>query len=278
MSDSSKKEVMVSYDEFQEIVERCRENAGKYDPDKIVIENKDFAAITEEVCDWLYAENLSNIEFRDCLLDGVNFVHCDLSFANFIDCSMIECIFSTSTLTYAQFKSCDLSRSTFDESQLIRTSINASKLEDVKFLNNNIVSIDLSESTGLKSSIDFLEENFEKTEEGYIAYKIFNLHYMKPESWEIKEGSILTEVVNTSRFEECSCGINVGTRKLMEEYSSYPIWKVLIRFEWLSEVCVPYNSNQKIRCGRIQLLEKVQEGDETGLERCRKNRPMALKN
>ena len=36
------------------------------------------------------------------------------------------------------------------------------------------------------------------------------------------------------------------------------IWKVLIRWEWLPGVCVPYNTDGKIRCERVQLLEIVE--------------------
>lgn len=35
------------------------------------------------------------------------------------------------------------------------------------------------------------------------------------------------------------------------------IWRCLIRWEWLPGVCVPYNTNGKIRCERVELLEVV---------------------
>jgi hypothetical protein len=35
-------------------------------------------------------------------------------------------------------------------------------------------------------------------------------------------------------------------------------WKVLIRWEWLAGVIVPYNTDGKIRCERCELLEIVE--------------------
>ena len=35
------------------------------------------------------------------------------------------------------------------------------------------------------------------------------------------------------------------------------VWKCLIRYEWACGITVPYNTNGKIRCGRLQLLNVV---------------------
>lgn len=34
-------------------------------------------------------------------------------------------------------------------------------------------------------------------------------------------------------------------------------WKVLIRWEWLCGVCVPYMTDGKIRCERVELIGVV---------------------
>ena len=36
------------------------------------------------------------------------------------------------------------------------------------------------------------------------------------------------------------------------------IWKLLIRWEWLPGVVVPYNTDGKIRCERAELVEVVE--------------------
>lgn len=52
------------------------------------------------------------------------------------------------------------------------------------------------------------------------------------------------------------CRRNMGER--MEALTKGDIWKVLIRWEWLCGVCVPYNSDGKIRCERVELVEIVE--------------------
>lgn len=73
------------------------------------------------------------------------------------------------------------------------------------------------------------------------------------------EGYAGEETVNFDRCTECGSGINVAPLEWVKTY--YPndlIWKVLIRWEWLPGVCVPYESNGKIRCERVELLEVVE--------------------
>ena len=115
---------------------------------------------------------------------------------------------------------------------------------------------DLSEADNLSSSIDYLKDHFEFTKDGMIAYKCFNGSYNPPEKWVIQQGSIITENVNACRADVCGCGINVAPLEWVKnEYPNKEIWKILIRWEWLSGVCVPYNTDGKIRCERAELVE-----------------------
>ncbi|MFA5431941.1 MAG: pentapeptide repeat-containing protein [Candidatus Paceibacterota bacterium] len=117
---------------------------------------------------------------------------------------------------------------------------------------------DLSGCKGLLSPIDYLKENFEKTKKGYICYKTFNANYLVPDYWKIKENSIITEVVNPSRTTDCACGVNVGTLKWVKDNNDGDkIWKCLIEWEWLVGVVVPYNTDGKIRCEKVRLLEVI---------------------
>ena len=117
---------------------------------------------------------------------------------------------------------------------------------------------DLSGATGLLSAANFLEAHFERTDAGYIAYKTFNVTYAAPAAWEIKKGAVISENVDFDRCAECGCGINVAPLEWVKrEYGNKLIWKVLIRWEWLCGVCVPYMSDGKIRCERVELLEVV---------------------
>ena len=118
----------------------------------------------------------------------------------------------------------------------------------------------LSGAKELLSAVNFIDARFERVADGYIAYKTFNSEYAAPESWTIAEGSVISENVNFNRCEECGCGINVAPLdwvKCNYGWRGGAVWKVLIRWEWLCGVCVPYNSDGKIRCERVELLEVV---------------------
>ena len=68
----------------------------------------------------------------------------------------------------------------------------------------------------------------------------------------------MEENVNPTRTIDCGCGINVATLNWVKNNTKGDIWKVLIKFEWLPGVVVPYNTNGKIRCERVQLIEKIE--------------------
>lgn len=119
---------------------------------------------------------------------------------------------------------------------------------------------DLSGAKGLLSAVNFMEAHFERTADGYIAYKMFSCEYAVPKSWKIEPGSVITENVNFNRTNECGCGINVAPLEWVRRaygHKGLDIWKVLIRWEWLCGVCVPYGSDGKIRCEKVELLEVV---------------------
>ncbi|NCU25103.1 pentapeptide repeat-containing protein [Candidatus Nomurabacteria bacterium] len=118
----------------------------------------------------------------------------------------------------------------------------------------------LSGAKNLLSSINFLEAHFEKTSDGYIVYKTFNSQYNAPKDWIIKKGSIITETVNPDRCRDCGSGINVAPKEWVK--SNYPnelAWKCLIRWEWLAGVIVPYMTDGKIRCEKVELVEVEDE-------------------
>ena len=122
----------------------------------------------------------------------------------------------------------------------------------------NLSGANLSEAEELLSSIDYLKEHFEFTSNGIIAYKTFNGNYNPPKKWVIQSGSIITENVNPNRTDLCGCGINVAPLNWVRSNYNGDIWKVLIRWEWLAGVVVPYNTDGKIRCERVELVEIVE--------------------
>lgn len=126
----------------------------------------------------------------------------------------------------------------------------------------NLREADLSQTKGLLSAIDYLEENFEKTSDGYIVYKVFNLYHKMPSNWKIEKNFILKENVDNDRFNACSYGINIGTLKFIKNETvgiTNEVYKLLIKYEWLAGVVVPYNTEGNIRCERAMIIEQVIE-------------------
>ena len=115
----------------------------------------------------------------------------------------------------------------------------------------------LSGAEGLLSTVNYLEANFERTEDGYIAYKTFGARYKPPENWKLESGAIIEENVDFNRCSECGCGINVAPLEWVKSNYKGDVWKALIRWEWLCGVCVPYQTDGKIRCERVELVRIV---------------------
>lgn len=122
----------------------------------------------------------------------------------------------------------------------------------------NLSETNLSEAEGILSAIDYMATNFERTDEGYIAYKTFGEVYKVPNTWKIETGSVISENVNPDRCCQYGSGINVAPLENVKSNYQGKIWKVLIRWEWLPGVIVPYHTNGKVRCERVELLGVIE--------------------
>ena len=107
-------------------------------------------------------------------------------------------------------------------------------------------------------AINYMEANFERTDEGYIVYKSFNSNYTAPDRWKIEPGEVIEEVANPNRTYECGCGINVAPLEWVRRDNPEQPYKLLIRWEWLAGVVVPYNTDGKIRCSRAEIIGAVE--------------------
>lgn len=115
----------------------------------------------------------------------------------------------------------------------------------------------LSGASGLIDATDYIGAHFERVKDGYIVYNTFGGAYSKPDSWTIEPGAIIEEVCNPNRTDVCGCGINVAPIEWVKENYKGDVYKLLIRWEWLASVVVPYNTDGKIRCSRAQIIGKV---------------------
>ena len=150
----------------------------------------------------------------------------------------------------------DLRRADLRDADLSDADLSDADLSDADLSGAN-----LSGTLGIMSPIDFMEENFQKTKKGLVVFKTFDNVYKINPNWNIAPGAIISETVNPSRCSNCGCGINVGTFGYVRDNNkkNLPIWKLLIRWEWLPGVVVPFNTDGKIRCERAELIEIVED-------------------
>ena len=142
-------------------------------------------------------------------------------------------------------------------------NLRGANLRDADLSGANLRGADLSDAdlrgAVLMSSINYMETHFERTADGYIVYKCFGAEYAPPKKWEIKPGGVIEETVNPLRTVTCGSGVNVAPLEwVRRKYPGKEIWKLLIRWEWLPGVVVPYNTDGKIRCERAELVEVVE--------------------
>ena len=205
----------------------------------------------------LYGADMSDANLSGASLCRANLYGADMSDANLRRATMYGANLSGADLTDADLSDANLCRADMSDANLCRANLTDADLSDANLYMSNLSGANLSGANGLLSAVNFMEANFERTENGYIAYKTFGGQYTLPEKWKIKPGSVIEENVNFDRCNDCGCGINVAPIKWIKDLYIGDIWKVLIRWEWLAGVCVPYNSKGKIRCERVELIEIV---------------------
>ena len=120
-------------------------------------------------------------------------------------------------------------------------------------------SADLSYAKGINTAAGYLSL-FDKDDKGILVYKaIGNTPYVKAKHWKIEVGSILTETVNSCKVDDCGCGVNFATKEwLRNECENAEAWW-LCRIHWidLADVVVPYNTDGKARCAKLELIEEI---------------------
>lgn len=197
-------------------------------------------------CSDLRGTNLSGAKLTMVNLEGADLSGADLSYVDLRHSSLRGAKLEGVNLSDANLKRADLSGVELEGANLNDANLNGTDLSGAKNLANS-------------SSIDYLMANFEKTAEGIIVYKTFGRHSDPNPSWVIEEGSIIEENPNPNRTDDYGCGINVATLDWVTKDGerlgdNLPIWKCLIRWEWLVGVVVPYHTDGKIRAERVQLL------------------------
>nr|DAK65761.1 MAG TPA: hypothetical protein [Caudoviricetes sp.] len=195
--------------------------------------------------------DLSSADLSGSDLSGSDLSGSDLSGSNL----------SGSDLSGSNLRSANLSGSDLRSANLSGSNLRSANLSGSDLSGSNLRSANLSGSNGIMSAIAFMDAHFERTKDGFIAYKTFGSSYHPNDDWKIEPDSVLSEVVNPDRACSCGCGINVAPLSWVKDNATnggrLSIWKVLIRWEWLMGVVVPFGSDGKVRCEKVELIEVV---------------------
>ena len=207
-----------------------------------------------------YEHLFDKTDFSDAIFKKAVFRNADLRNADLSGADFSEANLKGANLRNADLRNADFSGVNFSNANLRSANLSGADLSGANLRSADLSGADLSGAKGLINDIDYLAENFEKTNEGYIGYMIHGMYYTIPEHWKLQPNEIIEEVVNSNRTDTCGCGVNIATKEWIKRENPFvtKAWKVLIKWEWLPSVVVPYNTDGKIRCGRVMLLEEVE--------------------
>ena len=158
----------------------------------------------------------------------------------------------------ADLSDADLRGANLRDAYLRDADLRGADLRGADLSDADLRGADLSGATGLLDAVEYLAQNFERTGEGYVVYKTFAGTYAPPGNWTIVPGGTISEVCNPSRVDTCGCGINVAPLAWVQAEYSGTVYRLLIRWEWLPGVVVPYNTDGKIRCSRAEIVGVVE--------------------
>ena len=201
-------------------------------------------------------------DLKEAYLSGVDLSGADLRKANLegADLEGAElrgAYLEGANLDGAYLEGANLEGADLEGAELREANLSGADLEEANLEGADLREANLSGVRGVLSQTDFIKANFERTTEGIIVYKSFCEHYPIPNYWKIEEGQIIEENCNFTRTNACGCGINVCTKKYAQKKLEKEVWKLLIKWEWLCGICVPYHTDGKIRCEKAMLLERV---------------------
>lgn len=190
----------------------------------------------------LRGANLSGADLRDADLSGAGLSNANLNVADLRNAKLYDACLRGANLSGAELSGADLS------------------VADLR--SANLHSANLSGAKNLLNPAKWLADNFETDDLGYIVYKaIGDTFYNSPDHWKIEAGCYLEEVPNLLPTDECGSGVNFGTLAwILENFIGHQIvvWRCRIRWIDLPGVVVPYNTDGKARCSRLELLAIVE--------------------
>jgi uncharacterized protein YjbI with pentapeptide repeats len=207
----------------------------------------------------LCGANLCGADLRDADLSGANLRGANLSYADLGGANLSYANLCGANLSYANLSYADLGGANLCGANLSYANLCGADLCGADLRDADLRGANLSGTKNLLNPVLWLAENFEHDDLGYLVYKaIGNTSFNPPEHWQIEAGSYLEEVPNPLPTVECGCGVNFATLTwVRDNHPRCAIWRCRIRWTDLAGVVVPYNTDGKARCSRLELLETL---------------------
>ena len=221
------------------------------------MDTNEIMIILDEHNKWLNGKGGIRADLRMANLSGADLSGADLRRANLHGADLRMANLSGADLRMANLSGADLSGADLSGADLHEADLHEADLSgaDLRMAN-------LSGAKGIRTAREFLMA-LEKDDLGYIVYKrIGATKYIAPAHWEISLNNFICEVVNPLPTLDCACGVNFGTLHWCKtNYTKSDLWECRIRYEDLADVVVPYNTDGKARCSRLELLEIIEKGE-----------------
>jgi uncharacterized protein YjbI with pentapeptide repeats len=139
---------------------------------------------------------------------------------------------------------------------LSNADLRGADLRGADLSNADLRGANLSGAQGIPTAAEWLKQ-FKHDEQGIIVYRAQNGEYAHPEHWRFAPGEYLTETPNPDRATECGCGVSFATLEWAQNKYAGPHWKCRIHWIDLADVIVPFNTDGKARCAKLQLIKKL---------------------
>jgi uncharacterized protein YjbI with pentapeptide repeats len=208
----------------------------------------------------LRGANLCGADLRGANLCGADLWSANLWSADLRGADLRGADLRGANLCGADLTGADLTGANLRSANLCGADLTGANLRGTNLTGTNLTGANLTDTNGIKTAKDYLSQ-FERNERGIYVYKVFGTFYRPPDYWKIKPGFFLEETVNPERNTMCGSGVNFATLDWIKRncVDKSEIWKCLIIWEDMADVVVPFNTDGKARCHRLQLIEIVEE-------------------
>jgi uncharacterized protein YjbI with pentapeptide repeats len=200
--------------------------------------------------------NLSRVNLSMADLSEANLPWANLSEANLSEANLSRADLSRANLSRVNLSMADLSGAYLSRADLSGANLSGANLSGTTLSEANLSGANLSGTKGLQSATEFMRQ-FKTDALGVIVYRNIGDTTFNPNpEWKLSRGRFLTEVPNPLPTVLCGCGVNFATRNWCLANAGDTLWRCRIRWEDLPDVVVPYNTDGKARCARLELIAK----------------------